>query len=368
MRVGIDAHVLGKNKGGVERYLANLLELLPFVAPDLDFLVFVRRGYRPAASIPSNMRFIDLPTANPLLERSLVLPFLARRYAVDVLHVQRVAPPFPGCRVVVSIHDLLPLTNPGEHRGLNNLIVRLLTPWSARHAEKILTVSNVVRKELVGRFAVPSEKVVAIHNGVDMRMFNSAPGDPGFKKRRSLLFVGALEPRKNVETLLRAFAAFSFIQGECDLRMVGAERTPGYLQSLKNLATDLGIIDHVDFLGHVTDEEYRHLLNEARILVAPSFGEGFNIPPLEAMACGVPVVCSDIAVHKELFAHSARLFEVMSPDALAHVLEGLWNDETEWNRLRRLGLEQATRFTWERTAELTAAAYRATGYCAKNWP
>ncbi|MEF2146354.1 MAG: glycosyltransferase family 1 protein [Desulfovibrionaceae bacterium] len=361
MRIGIDAHVLGKNKGGVERYLANLLERLPGVAPDLEFLVFVRGGYRPTAPVPSNMTFVDLPTANPLLERSLVLPFLARRHALDVLHVQRVAPPFPGCQVVVSIHDLLPLTNPSEHRGLNSTLVRLLTPGSVRRARRILTVSNVVRNEIVGRFDVPAEKVVAIHNGVDMGMFHLTENDPGWAERKTLLFVGALEPRKNVETLLRSFAAFRFVIAEGKLRIVGGERALGYLQSLKNLTVDLGIVDHVEFLGYVADGEYRYLLNETRILVAPSTGEGFNIPPLEAMACGVPVVCSDIAVHRELFAQSAILFNATSSDALAQVLVDTWGDETEWNRLRQRGLEQAPCFTWERTAELTARVYRELG-------
>ena len=368
MRIGLDAHILGKNKGGVERYVRHLVSLLPTVAARHEYYFFVTARYKRQVQDGPNTHFIALPIDDPVFQRSLILPWLARRYRLDVLHVQRICPPTPGCAMVLSIHDLLPLTAPADHPGFRNGLVRLLTPASMKHAQRILTVSETVRREIIRRGHVPAENVVAIYNGLDHGCFRPQPAvgldDLGIDGLADpyVLFIGALEPRKNLETAIEGFSRW-VTRTERRVRLViaGAERRRGYLQKLTALVNRLDLDDRVLFTGYVPEAVNIKLLQRAGIYLAPSSGEGFNLPALEAMACGAPVVCSDIAVHRELFAKAAALFRPRHPEDLSVALERLWADQAERERLKTAGFRLAARFTWENTVCRTAAIYEETG-------
>jgi glycosyltransferase involved in cell wall biosynthesis len=334
------------------------------VAPWYDYVFFVNRRYPIPADSPANVTYVPLPFSDPLIERSVILPWLALKHRLDLLHVQRITPPLVNCALVVSLHDILPLTHPRDYRGWRNALVRFMTPESARRADCILTVSGTTKNEIVKTLHVPAAKVAFAYNGIDHEFFRPQLEKKTIAGRFSLLadpymlYLGALETRKNLEMVLQAFAGFlASIKGKARLIIAGGERTSGYGQHLKKLVREKQLSDNVTFTGFVSDSECLELLSNARLFLAPSRGEGFDIPPLEAMSCGVPVICSDIEVHRELFTGAAEFFPADKPDMLAQLMAGLWEDEQLRESLIQKGLSLAQKFIWENTARKTAAVY-----------
>jgi glycosyltransferase involved in cell wall biosynthesis len=372
MRIGLDAHILGKGKGGVERVVDQMVRWLPEHRPNDEFVVFVHKNYRPARSAPSNVRYRALPVSDPLLQRSIVLPWLARRENLDLLHVQRAAPPRVRAKLVVHTHDLLPLTAPQDHRGFRDRVVRQLTPLSLRKADCVLTVSESVAEEIRGLFPDVAPRVAAVLNGVEGGLFRPrTAGAPrsdiharlGLEvKGPYLLYVGALMARKNLEVTLRAYGQFlSRMRAEGrpapKLVLAGMSRSEDYARRLREMASEIAA-DEIVFAGFVTDSDCVSLLQHADAFVAPSRGEGFDLPALEAMACAIPVVCSDIPVHRELLADDALYFSVDRADAFAAQLCRLAADPGLRAELTRRGPRRAQRFCWESSMRGLAELYQ----------
>ena len=367
MRIGIDAHVLGKGKGGTERYVQQLVEQVPLLLPDYQFVALVNRHYVHARPLPANLRLESLPVSDPLIQRSIVLPFLTRKLRLDLLHVQRIAPPAVVCPVVLTVHDLLPITHQADHPGLRSKIVRWLTPGSVLKAHAILTVSRTMREEIARYYPSASNRIIAVYNGVEHGFFHpmeaSANAPSPAQERLGvsgeyLLYLGALAERKNLAVLFRGFARFARKRKTRPMLVIGGMcRAPGHLAALRQLAHSLGIEELVRFAGFLTEDEYLELLQGASLFVAPSRGEGFDLPPLEAMACGIPVVASDIPVHRELLEEWCKMFSTNDPADLAEALERLWDDEPQRARLSALGRARALEFTWESMTRQIASIY-----------
>ena len=366
MRIGIDAHVLGKGIGGVERYVAKLVELLPQAAPEHEYIVFAGRAAADMLQPSGNVRIVVPAAQDPLIARSVLLPLLARRHRLDVLQVQRISPPLPGCKIVLTVHDLLPLTCPADHRGFRNMLIRLLTPASIRAAHRIVTVSRTMAALITEMYSLEPDRVCAVYNGVDHGLFTPQrmPADGQLLSRFNIknpfiLYVGAIEPRKNIAILMEAFKIVHDARGGAvDLVLAGMTRTAGYGAALAGLADRLGIACAMHRTGFISDADCVGLLHAAQVFVAPSRGEGFDLPPLEAMACGLPVVCSDIDVHRELFGNAAAFFKTDSAQNLATALLLLGDSPDMRSTLQRQGFATAQTFTWENTACNLANLYR----------
>jgi alpha-1,3-rhamnosyl/mannosyltransferase len=356
MRIGIDAHILGKGSGGVERVVFQMVRQVPDLLPGHSFIIFTNRSYRPPFPDRPNVRYVSLLLSDPVIQRSLLLPWLVRRWRLDLLHVQRIAPPFPGCRLVVSIHDILPLTDRSSHPGWRDELVRRLTPGSIRRADRIVTVSNTVRDELAARFPESAGRVTAIYNGIDPEFYQD---DDARERDRPpyLLCMGAIAPRKNLEVVLRAFRIFLKGPRQARLVLAGLIRSRAYQERLNRLVAELDLTGSVTFTGFISDEDYRLLLQGARLFLAPSRGEGFDLPALEAGASGRAVICSDIPVHRELLGDGAVFFPPDDAETLARQIEDLWEREEERNRLGRAARQRAADFSWERMAGQLAALY-----------
>ena len=367
MRIGIDAHVLGKGLGGVERFLRHVVEELPRVAPQHEYVIFmnrqaVRDGLLQAAA---NVKIVPLAVSNPLIERSLLLPWLIRRHRLDALMVQRLAPWFCGrCKLVLTVHDITPLKFPREYRGLTNRLVQLLTGDSVRRADLIFTPTQTIADEVRSYFGVKDTPIRPFYNGVDVQSFSRAPGEmqPAqlIEKQgicRPYIFVsGAIEARKNLETIYRAVGALA-PDHPVDLVLAGSIRDQAYADRLANLAQTLGIESRVRRLGFVEEDLLVALYQQALAYTTASRDEGFNIPPLEAMACGIPVICSDIPVHRELFEGSALFFPVDSAEALANCIRQVITAPESLKHLRENGNALVARLNWRATGERVAAGF-----------
>ena len=371
MRIGIDAHILGKGKGGVERVVHQMVRLLPEFLPEDNFTIFINRRYQPPFGARARVRYRRLPVADPLLQRSVILPWLARREKLDLLHVQRAAPPGLRARLVVHVHDLLPLTAPQDHRGFRDGVVRRLTPQSLRRADRVLTVSESVAAEIRHRFPSAARKVAAIPNGIEAELFQPKPaGAPraAIHARLGLegayvLYLGALMARKNLEVAIRGFGQFLDQLAASDsperprLVLAGMSRSDDYVAGLRALA-EQAAPGAVRFTGFIHDEECVALLQHAEAFLAPSRGEGFDLPALEAMACAIPVLTSDIPVHRELLGYDALFFPPDRPERLAGELHRLMTHPDLRAQLARRGTTRAARFTWEDAMQRMGGLYR----------
>lgn len=366
MNIGIDAHVLGKNSGGVERFLRNVVEILPAVLPQHDYAIFLNRGaaHDRSMTLAPNARIVPLAVSNPLIERSLLLPWLIRRHRLDALLVQRLAPWFcDECKIVLTVHDLTPLKFPRQYRGLTNHLVRLLTRGSVRRAKLILTPTQAVADDIKKYFPVGDIPIRPFYNGVDADYFSPATdGDISpiivrhGVRRPYALVSGAIEPRRNLEVVYRALHEVTRSHA-IDLVVVGSVRNRVYAGELAALADSLGLAPRIRNLGFVDDDSLRELYRHASLFVAASRDEGFNIPVLEAMACGTLAVCSDVPVHRELFSDRALFFAVDSSEDLAKIIRDVLDSPSSFDAQRHAARAHAARFTWRSTSERIAAAF-----------
>lgn len=358
MRIGIDAHVLGKGVGGVERFLAHLVALLPTEMPEHQFVVFVDRHASRTVVLPSatNLEIVPLQVSNPLIERSVLMPWLVWRHRLDVLLIQRLAPWLCGkCRLVTTVHDLTPLKYPKAYPGLTNRLVRLLTGDSVKRSHLVLTPTQVIADEVSSTFGKDGARVQPFYNGVDTASFCPPQAADATTAGGYIFTSGAIEARKNVETLLRARARLGTDFG-WSISIAGGVRNPAYRAELEALIAELGLQQQVRWLGFVSEPELVSLYQQARVFVTASRDEGFNIPPLEAMACGSPVVCSDIAVHRELFHDGALFFATESDQELADILQRLHDDASLRQRLRQQAQSCVQRYSWPAMARRVARA------------
>jgi glycosyltransferase involved in cell wall biosynthesis len=292
----------------------------------------------------------------------LTLDRLASRRGVDLVHCPGLLAPLRLSRpLVLTVHDVLPWRFPELFSRTNAARQKVLVSRAARRASRIMVGSEYARREVVELLGVAPERVAVAPLGVDRR-FTRVEADPvllahrfGIPPGPFALWVGTPEPRKNLSTLLRAFALVRRRAPECSLVLVGSEGVAD-----RDTERELDLLGaSVIRPGFVDDEELVHLYSATSCFVFPSLYEGFGLPPLEAMACGAPVVAADRTSVPEVVGDAGILVDPSDPDALADALERVLLSPEAATRMRRLGLQRAREFTWERCAELTVAAYRA---------
>lgn len=359
MRIGIDAHVLGKNLGGVERFVAELVKALPQHAAEHQFIVFVTKAAYETLQHQSSERvtYVPLAFSNPLLERLLVLPWLIRKHRLDALMVQRLAPFFVGgCRMIVAIHDLTPIKFAHLYKGLSNILVRALTKNTIKRADLILTPTKAIRDEIKAYCPAVKAPIMPFYNGVDTAAFYQQQDTP-YDNAPYLLIVGAIERRKNIETIINVLPLLQ--NQQMQLRIMGGIRDQQYFDELMALVQDLNVQDRVHYQGFVDEQTLINHYQQASLFITASKDEGFNIPPLESMACGVTVLCSSIPVHLELFQGAAIFFKPESVNDLHRKVEATLAETHIQETLRENGYDKVKQFTWDNTALNVAKALKA---------
>jgi glycosyltransferase involved in cell wall biosynthesis len=368
-RIAINAHLLGTEEGyrraGVSRYIHHLLTNVLREDPEGDYTVFV--DGRCALSLSGNLKPARLPTNRPLARiawEQACQPLQLVREGIALLHSPvNVQPLLLPCKGVVTVTDLSFMIFPQAFRTGRRLYQRWFTRWSVRHADRIIAISRATAQDVVRLFDVPAEKVSVIPPGVDARY--QSLGDEErlarFRRLRGLtdrfvLFVGTLEPRKNLLTLLQSYAAFRRGGGGYKLAMVGGK---GWLYEPILAAIDeLDLRGDVILPGFVAEEELPLWYNAAEAFFYPSLYEGFGLPPLEAMACGTPVVVSDASSLPEVVGDAGLLLGPNDPQPWTEALERLWHDAAYKADLALRGLERARQFSWRRMARETIGVYR----------
>lgn len=372
MRIAIDYTPGIVQRAGIGRYTRNLVQALIEADHTDQFTLFSSERatstypFPRAANVRPRVVGVGNRNATIIWQRlNLPLPAELVMGRADVLHgPDYILPPALNTPRVVTIHDLAFLTNP--ECALPSLVEYLtrVTPRAIRRADRVIAVSQRTADDLVERLRVPREKIRVIHLGVDSA-FN--PGrDPTQEERLRkrlgitqpfLLAVGTIEPRKNYEGLIAAFArATRMPDGPPLLVIVGRK---GWLYDGVFAAVDTyDVRDRVLFLDFVADGDLPTLYHAAKALAMPSIYEGFGIPVVEAMASGTPVICSDTGPLPEIAGDAARLVPVGDVDALANGLRDLFADDTMRQTLRERGLARARLFSWTDAARKHLEVYR----------
>ncbi|MDC6166635.1 glycosyltransferase family 4 protein [Paucibacter sp. XJ19-41] len=362
-RIGVDLHVFDGKFQGSRSHLIGIFGELTRLCPEFQFVFLLEKtaelGRLPGFSEP-NVERVHMPHAGALKRLGLQLPAQRRALKLDLLHTQYVMPLQPARGNAVTIHDVLFEPYPQFFGRLFVLRSRLLMRWSARAADLLFTVSDYSRAEIAQRYGVPAEKIGVLHNAVDRQVF--FPGEAGAERVRArglqpggyLLTVGRIEPRKNHAALLRAYR---LLPGTPPPLVIVGQRDFGYGDFETELA-QMPAGRQVLLLDDVGDGELPALYRHAQIFVYPSFAEGFGMPPLEALASGVPVITSDSTAIPEVIGDAGLLIDPLDPQSLQAALSRLLADAALRAQLVQRGLARADVFTWRRSAEHLAAAYR----------
>lgn len=342
-RVIVDADVLGRRRTGDESYVANLLRGLGDDGHGLD----VRAVTRHTRLVPAGVEPIELPARSSMARMAWSLPRLLARHRPDVAHFQYVVPPLYRGTAVITVHDLSFERRPEFMSTADGILMRRLVPWSMRRAERVFTVSEWSKADILDRYRVPAERVVVTPNGIDdvFRPTGAVPdGDP------YLLFVGAIQPRKDPLTAIDALARL-----DDSFRLVMAGPPKLAVDDVHRRIAELGLEGRVDLRGYVDQDELAALYRGAQCLVFPSRYEGFGLPVLEAMASGTPVVCARAAALPEIAGDAAVLVEPGDVDGLA---AGIREALARRDDLVARGLARAASFRWAASAARTADVYR----------
>jgi glycosyltransferase involved in cell wall biosynthesis len=355
LRVGFDMTPADEGTAGISRYTRDLSAALGRTAGvHVERLVdhdTPGRGRMPRVVRRTGRRLAYYPAG---LDRT------AAHRDVDVLHCPGpMVPLHTALPLVVTVHDVLAWRSPELFSRSGAAQQRLLVARAAKRAQRIVVASEYTRSELVELVGIPPDRVNAVPLGVDRR-FQPIRPEPmqlahrfGIPPAPFVLWVGTPEPRKNLATLLRAFGLVRRRAPECVLVVVGMDRVVD--RNLERELEHLG--SSVIRPGFVTDDDLVALYSATACLVFPSLYEGFGLPPLEAMACGAPVVASNRSSIPEVVGDAGILVDATDPDDIADGIERVVLVAETAAELRKLGLERARQFTWDRCAQLTVAAY-----------
>jgi len=365
VRIGIDAQPLSREKSGVGYYTEQLIRALEMVEGRNEYVLFSDRDFDAPFSDASRFHKRITPYIWGYAWMQVGQPVQISRERLDLYHGPNfVAPLAAPCPTVITIHDLSSFVMRKNHRLMNNIVQRVLLPPSARRSRAVIAVSEATRDDAARILGVPPGKIRVIPEAVD-EIFK--PVEDGAERSRVsrklglpkkyILFVGTLEPRKNVPTLLEAYERL-IRAGDIEhgLVLAGGRGWGGDVIARK--IRSLGLEAHVKLTGYVAREDMPALYSMADLFVYPSLYEGFGLPPLEAMACGTPAVVSDGSSLKSVVADGGLRVDPTNVSGLAEAVRRVLVDENLRKDLIERGMKRARCFSWAAAARETLALYQ----------
>ena len=364
MRIAIDARKL--RDYGIGTYVRNLLRHLARIDRTTEFVLLCQPADTDGLKqLGENFRTVPERAGAYSVREQINVPLDLRREKVDLFHAPHyILPPLVPCKSVVTIHDCIHLRFPQYLPNQFAYAYARSSLWIASHrANRILTVSEASKRDILRYFRVPESKIDVIYNAIDER-FGEAPTDEEMQQvqerfqldDRFVLYAGNIKPHKNLERLIEAFHAVR--RGPLEqvkLLIIGDEISK--YATLRRAVHRLKLHKHVRFLGFVPDKTLACLYRLASVFVFPSLYEGFGLPPLEAMASGTPVITSNVSSLPEVVGDAALLIDPYDPGAIADAMRRVLTEEGLASEMRVRGFMRVRHFSWERSVRRVREIY-----------
>jgi glycosyltransferase involved in cell wall biosynthesis len=367
VHIAIDAHSVGAGLGGNETYATNLIEALAAVDQVNQYTLYVTR---PAAVRRFSNRWPNFNVKHtlphtPLVRIPITLSRELRRHPVDLLHVQYTAPPFAPCPIVTTVHDLAFEHLPETFNRRSWMQLRLTVRRSTRRAAHIITLSEYSRRDISKTYGIAPKRITVTPAAAPPHIVPVAKGPERQEILRThgiegdyFLSLCSIQPRKNLVRLIRAYASLRSSRPQHRVPQLVLAGKRGWLDSeTMRVAAASPFNQDILFTGYVQDADLSALYSGAVCFVYPSYFEGFGLPVLEAMQCGVPVIAGDQTSLPEIVQDAGALVDPFDEQALAICMARMIDDAQYRTDLAARGLRQAKKFSWMETARLTLQVY-----------
>lgn len=367
MRIGLDARPTQGSFTGDATYWRGLIGGLAQLESENEYYLYYYSGLKmPDGPVSPNMqrRVRGAPTWR--MWSALAFPLALRADRVQLAHVQYTIPPFMPCPVITSIHDVSFKRHPEFFSRKDRFILDIGVRRTGRQAARIFAISEYTKAEICELYSIGEDRVDVVYPGADSQfrpcdraesreIVNSKYGVDG----PFILTLGVIQPRKNLSRLLEGFDICRRSHG-FEHKLVIAGKYGWMEENLTRRIEELGLTDDVVLTGYVPYEDLPYLYSAAGLFVYPSVYEGFGLPPLEAMACGTPVITGDRSSLPEVVGDAGAMVDPYKPEAFANAILEALADEPMRIKMSRKGLIQAQKFTWPRMARQVDALYRET--------
>lgn len=369
MRVGIDIRNIGKKRTGDETVFFNLVKNLAQIDGTNEYFLLtdildgnVLAGIKEKLGIldKKNFKVVSLKSGNKFIWNLFTLAGYLEKNPVDVYHTQYIVPFFvpKKIKIITHIHDVSFIAYPELISKIDIFFLKLLIPRSLRLADKIISVSEFTKQEIIKYYNTDPEKIEIVYNAANDNFSKDESPEKleEVRKKYSLpkkfaLYVGTMQPRKNIPMLINAFCGIKDKISGTKLVLVGNKNAHNFDNNINKSISDNNIKSDVIFPGYIDQEDLAAIYKLAEVFVFPSLYEGFGIPILEAFASKLPVLASDIQIHNEIAGEAALYF---NPGSLDDFSEKLYNSLADQNLREKLissGSERINFFSWQRSAQ-----------------
>lgn len=364
MNIGVDFHAFqGIFQGSIIRYLGNIYKTLTEIDKTNKYFFFVSDAESFDEGWRERGKIVGFETTSKFKRLSYKVPFLAKREKLDVFHFQYIAPLWCKCPVVLTVHDILFETHPQYFKKSFVLRSIFFIRRSIKKARHIFTVSEYCKNKIQELYQVRDDRISITPNAVEFDIFNTEGREKSkdlvLKKwgiQDFLLTVGRLDPRKNHVKLIRAYKKLSDCKKDIPKLVIVGQRYFQYDKIFKEITYNK-LENRVKVIENADDEWLPHFYRASLLFCYPSFAEGFGIPPLEAMACGRPVICSNTTSLPEIVGDAALLVDPTNEEDIAEKIEYVIENPSVSRELSIKGLEQAKKFSWNKSAEVLLDVY-----------
>lgn len=353
MKILVDCHCFDFNiSQGITTYIQGLYQNLPSLCQDIEFY-FVASKVDKIKSIfgnGNNIHYIPLSSKNRIYRLLFEIPAIIKKNKIDIAHFQYVSPLIKNCKTIVTLHDILfvdyPQYFPFSYRFFKGYTFKL----SAQRADLLCTVSDYSRKQISKHYGINPNKIVITPNAVSEDFYSIEGNKPKKFPKKYLLYVSRIEPRKNHIAIVKAFERLNLAKEGYSLVFIGKETvdTPELHQAIENLSND--IKDQILIIPQASFEDLKLWYKYASLFVYPTVAEGFGIPPIEAGAAEVPVICNDATAMSDFSFFGKNLINIADNNVLDNrIIECL--SKTQPTNLKEISQKIRTTYNWHTIAE-----------------
>ena len=375
MRIGIDIRNIGKKRTGDEVVFFNLVKNLAAIDSENKYFLFtdildkeniIEIKKRLNIENKQNFEIVSLNTTNKFVWNVWTLPKYLRNNSLDIYQTQYITPWFvpKNTKIITIVHDISFNFYPQFIKFFDLLFLKILIPVSLRRVDKIIAVSEFTANEIIRYYNINPKRITWIHNAFSEDFLREISQEELLKiqekynlPEKFILYLGTMQPRKNIPHLISAFARIKDSLTDTKLILCGNKEAHNFDKKIEKAIAQNGLQNDVYFPGYVADEDKRAIFKLSRVFVSPSLYEGFGIPILEAMALGIPVLASKIPPHEEIAGESILFFEINKKDDFENKLKEICLNNDLRENLAKRSREQAGKFSWRNSAVKMLSIY-----------